>query len=301
MRTLVDRLFRRGPHPDPNELQGFERAVFSALTREYLPNVGFLSLRLQLSEWIRVGSVHSLGGVPDWWRRRRAGCGFLMTQQRIVGGVFSLPREVCPQQLDFVLTGRARSDCVHIRFRVAEAVESVHLTIQGAPQHGYRYPAADQYDVESPELGDDREYWHSIRAGGNRLERILEGVLEFLDKRDISDHDQVVLPARSDNATPVVAGVTVSGPYRELLRLANGIRVNEILIWGDSGAQERRVAIGSDEYLLIGDDGCDLLALEVRAGTCCDSVVTLSGGSARCLNLDVLQLCLQALERPIAR
>jgi hypothetical protein len=296
MASLFHHMIRRIRGYDRYTLTPFEEAAFSGIAEQHVPNVAFLSLRLQLHEWLRVRSVKKIPGAPSWWQRSFSGPEVTLAQQRIVGGLYTLPKEACPVEFVFQLTAPTVGS-IDSTIIVNESVRSVCLLFPN--DLGREYPDVDQVQPDPLQLDDDRVYWGSVQTTNPVLKSLLEGVLTFIDQILIPDRPTVVLPVRTMQECRSIAGIATSGSYGRLLEISNGIRVNHTVVWGNSGGRERLRVVEGQQYLLIGDDGSSLLALKVNQGAVGDDVwafSSLANGRPRRLGGDVLALCKDALQ-----
>lgn len=285
--------FTKGPKGlDPNALAPFEVSIFTAIVGAYVPNVVFLSLRLQLLEWLAVGSVKRISGLPDWWKRYSAGDQFVLSQQRLVGGIYSVPKELGPVELELglLLEGHGR---IPVTFVLDESVRTVAFRLPDPKSR--HYPSGNVQLVKS-QINDDRAYWQSRGDDHPEFQDLSKALLGFLSEEKPSRTTAVILPAPGLDEIGGIDGVSIAGStYGRLLRLANGIRVNSLLIWGSYTIGTRKFRVRDKDFLYIGDDGESLLALQVLDGAVGEEVHKVTPQSARGLGRDVGRLCKEAL------
>lgn len=280
---------------DGNRLTDFETCAYEQVSVQSHPSVAFVSLRFQLLEWLRVRMVGRVGGMPDWWTRTTTVDGMHMTQSRIVGGDYSLPKACGPVEIGFNAT--VDGDSARLVFTIDEAVQSVTLALPKRSSKGF--PDPESLHVAPAMLEDERPYWRDRAHRFEDLRRVSEVVLEQLDPGPSALPRRFALPASHGVEHGRIEGVSVRDAYARLLEYANGMRIDRLSIWGCDGGWNRLFEHAEQSWLYVGQIRDDLLALRVADGETTDELVKVLAGSGRLVRQrrNVIELCIEAIQR----
>lgn len=270
MLQFLRRLIRPDERFDPNTLTPIERSLFESFAAIHAPNVLLLCVRLQLLNWLKVGSVASLAGMPSWFSRSRAAGAFVLEPKRIVGGEFSLPADAGRQLING--TADYGSQQIEVGFEVLETFQKIIFDPWPVPS-GFEPP--EEVKTSFMKVPDDRPFWERTGEQFPEFVSISEALLEFLDQPSHNRRQRVVLPVPSRQTVSQLDGVDLPESYSRLLSYSNGLRINNLMIWGTKSVGRRICEIKSTRYLYLGCDAGSMLVLKVEASAASDVVYRL--------------------------
>ncbi|MCU0522661.1 MAG: hypothetical protein MUF84_18465 [Anaerolineae bacterium] len=283
---------------DRNRLCAFERAAYSSIADQRHPNVAFLSLRHQLLDWLAHATETTTHGLPPWWRRRTRQ-GEIVAEQRtvgIVGAASTLPMEAGPLIISFGLRWEAVSSA-DLSFALNGFVREVR--VKSSSRAAIDYPTPEGMSVDQGSLEDERPFWSHLVAGLDRdLAPVGERLLEWIESGGHAG-GPIVLPARPQVGRIELSGIEPGNGLLRLLRLANGIRIGPIAIWGwTADRPESRVfRQNGRQFVYVGSDVEATLAVEVIDHAADDQVYRIAPVTGRLhpTGRNVLELCREAL------
>lgn len=251
--------FRRIFDPeDNNSLTKIEKSILENVYREHFPNIKIVSLRLQLMDWLSVKKLASPPGVPDWLQRKRSQGVSVLCPKRFIGGVFSLPKEIGKFSAAFSVVGQ----------------EVVEITVDQVVTRVVYPETLRSQDLEEilparflGELSDERVLWRRRAEEFEDYEALARRAETLIAEAIPRPEHGVVLPNPVGNELPSgIAGVKIVGEYARLLRFSDGIRINELLIWGSESSGQRGLKLSGRDWLIIGNDSERLYLLDATGG-----------------------------------
>lgn len=273
---LLQRLFKRGIYGyDRNSLHPFERSLMEAILSLRIANLLFMSVQAQIKVFIEFRSVH-LGGVPDWLNRIIDVDSVIIEQSRFVGAEYGAPP--LDQNPSFKFTfelSNAQSGSGVIVLDQAIRTFTLSLPSTSATYSGH------VVNAEALNITDERSYWVAKR---DELGRIGPKVVDAINNCQFSE-DVIVCP-NTHCASNSLFGVDLCASYKQVLRFADGIRVNGLSIMGSVDNKNRIFEEKGSKYLSIGEDRNASYAYRVDGGAITEQLIRFKHQSADTETLD---------------
>ena len=243
---LFQRIAKRGVYGyNRNSLHPFERELLSAVEQAETHNILFMSIQAQLRHFLTL-KTNRIVGIPDWFSREyRDGC-IIVRQQRYVGGECG-PPPIEPKP-SFCLDILQHGDIIgKIQIDVDQAIRKI---ITQFKNEDIEYPASfDGIGISVDEVSDEREYWFERRDLLGRTSKLVSFSVEsgiFMD-------NILVCNPRSTVADSLL-GISLCPSYQKLLRFCDGIRVNDLIVYGLLIKRNRLFEEEGCGYLKAGED-----------------------------------------------
>ena len=263
---------------DRDSLDPFETHLFQAIASQNHPNMDYISLKCELM---------NLLNLPEYVM-----CNFI--RYNSVGDVYIFknsihspycrpnPEDNVASKISFPLRwhnydGEQDGEVVCSLKSTVEKVEVCPDPVADSDS----YPPVDALRVGSASLVDDRPYWEKQAEYFPELSHISDAILTSLKAG--SAHGRRIL------AHPGVANLAMSTPFvlsvsdRYVMGYANGIRINDLLLWpiGHRSPIGRRWGKkrGEARYYAIGNYNGDVLCVRVDSENRIDDPIFISSGS----------------------
>ncbi len=206
---FISKLFKKSSWINKNALTEFESVIFAAIIRQWYSNVAYISMALQLRDWLAVAEVCKGHGMPDWFKRNFKKNRINITVGRIIGGDLTLPRSAGCQKFVIPFWRSGTSNDGIIQILLEGGIKS--FTILGIGIDEYLKPS----DVEFKNIiiEDDRKVWEKQKVPAQWLCPIHEAIIQMLSSNSLRVIKNVVLPVRPEACRVTLEGVEVSGSY----------------------------------------------------------------------------------------
>lgn len=272
---------------DPNSFTDFERVVLTSVTQMSWPrSFVALSLRYQLQAMLgaRVGHFQ---GVRDWLGREVRGETLIIRPHRVIGGEYGMPP--CEHETD-VRVRFSVGGTRHLAGALTLRQSIVRMEMPTAEAARGRLSLATAVSVE---LDDDLEYWRERRSLAGDLHAVADSALEALTVGRFLKNFVVAWPGLDSARVSLV--VPTGSSYGRLLCYANGIRINDLCVWGLVDPL-RTFEEGGRKYLYVGDDPKGLIGLRVSGVGAGDDLVRVhSSGRIEGIMGTLSDLCRAAM------
>jgi len=289
---------------DSNSLCDFERKIFREVLAQRQHNIGFISLKAQLEALLSFsGSV--VKGVPNAFVREFERRSIVLRQQRYIGANFGFVSNLFEENMCipfYTEYGWSGS----IVFTVAQCVSEIRSNfslnqIPGGllpePTLKSGYPLYDRIEVLALPHCDQREYWNMISNSLNDLTPIASELKLILENGEFRKN--VIVPYIFTYQQKEVCGVILAKCYRALLRLSNGIRLNDLVIFGTHHFTNQIRGAQKDKLYVLGEDNHFEYGLAIESAVMQEKLYSRrkDWGEWTIHNKSLLQLCVEKIVR----
>ncbi|MCO8124105.1 hypothetical protein NHH03_20340 [Stieleria sp. TO1_6] len=284
---LVRRLLKRGVYGyDRNSLHPFERSMMDAILNLRIANLLFMSLQAQIKALIEFHSVRR-SGIPDWLNRRIDGSAIIVEQARFVGAEYG-PPPLNPNpcfKFELELQNGMSGSVVLV---VDQAIR--HFTLM-LPSMSESY-SGSVVRVVPHNIADESSVWASKAT---ELGRIGPTVVDAISNNEFLEN-VIVCPGVAYTSNRLF-DIDLCESYRQVLRFADGIRVNGLTIMGSVEKKNRIFEEAGSKYLAIGEDHDASYAYKVEGEATTDQLLRFKHQSAKAtvLNNTLLELLEEAM------
>jgi len=275
----------------------FESSVCQQVSELQIPAMGFISLRHELMDLLKF-AAEKKKLLPPFRRIWKSG-NVYVTQDRfeLVASEHAFFRSPASYTIsipvyDYNWSG-AFIFTMEYEFRQLRVMRIAPFE---KGQVRRNYPGTPEARVMPPMMGDERSFWER-RADSctEDLTPIAQAVNNIVDQCKFDD--EVVIPASSGLPVDHINGIYPPGSYRELLRYANGVVINNLLIFGFRPDSENINVDEGCRWLRIGQHDQFDYVLPIENGYVQDSLHAFpTHGKVRKMNKTVVELCRSALK-----